>query len=88
MTSLPAGMTEASPDQEEEKAGRLEERGLRLEKALNLPEVVMDGDERTIDTHIKNLRKKIATIIPDRQLVSTVYGLGYKLIEAEEERRT
>jgi len=46
------------------------------------------GYERTIDTHIKNLRKKIATIIPDRQLVSTVYGLGYKLIEAEEERRT
>ena len=38
------------------------------------------GYERTIDTHIKNLRKKIATIIPDRQLVSTVYGLGYKLI--------
>lgn len=47
-----------------------------------------EGYERTIDTHIKNLRKKIATIIPDRQLVSTVYGLGYKLIEAEEERRT
>ncbi len=46
-----------------------------------------EGYERTIDTHIKNLRKKIATLIPDRELVSTVYGLGYKLNDAEEERR-
>ena len=37
-----------------------------------------DGYERTIDTHIKNLRKKVATMVPDRELVSTVYGIGYK----------
>lgn len=43
-----------------------------------------EGYERTIDTHIKNLRKKIATLIPERELVSTVYGLGYKLNDAEE----
>lgn len=43
-----------------------------------------EGYERTIDTHIKNLRKKIASLSPGRELVSTVYGLGYKLIDAEE----
>jgi two-component system response regulator BaeR len=37
-----------------------------------------EGYERTIDTHIKNLRKKVATMVPDRELVSTVYGIGYK----------
>jgi two-component system, OmpR family, response regulator BaeR len=37
-----------------------------------------EGYERTIDTHIKNLRKKVATIVPDHELVSTVYGIGYK----------
>ncbi len=38
-----------------------------------------DGYDRTIDTHIKNLRKKIARILPDRQVIATVYGMGYKL---------
>ena len=43
-----------------------------------------EGYERTIDTHIKNLRKKIASLIPDQELVSTVYGVGYKLSDAED----
>jgi len=55
LTSLPAGMTGASPDQEEEKAGRLEERGLRLEQTLNLPEVVMAGDEDRLKQLFANL---------------------------------
>lgn len=38
-----------------------------------------DGYERTIDTHIKNLRKKIAARLPDHEIISTVYGAGYKL---------
>jgi len=37
-----------------------------------------DGYDRTIDTHIKNLRKKIAAGIPDREVIRTVYGVGYK----------
>jgi two-component system response regulator BaeR len=37
-----------------------------------------EGYDRTIDTHVKNLRKKVATIVPGRELVSTVYGIGYK----------
>jgi len=35
--------------------------------------------ERTIDTHIKNLRKKLETIAPDRELIRSIYGVGYKL---------
>jgi two-component system response regulator BaeR len=34
--------------------------------------------ERTIDSHIKKLRKKIALAVPDREFIHTVYGAGYK----------
>lgn len=37
-----------------------------------------EGYDRTIDTHIKNLRKKIARWLPDQEIISTVYGVGYK----------
>jgi two-component system response regulator BaeR len=37
-----------------------------------------EGYDRTIDTHIKNLRKKIAAILPGTELISTVHGIGYK----------
>ena len=37
-----------------------------------------EGYDRTIDTHIKNLRKKIAETLPDHEIISTVYGVGYK----------
>jgi len=37
-----------------------------------------EGYDRTIDTHIKNLRKKIAEKLPDEEIISTVYGVGYK----------
>ncbi len=39
-----------------------------------------EGYERTIDTHVKNLRKKIAQIFPDREIIQTVYGIGYRFI--------
>jgi len=37
-----------------------------------------EGYDRTIDTHIKNLRKKIAQKLPGQEIISTVYGVGYK----------
>jgi len=37
-----------------------------------------EGYDRTIDTHIKNLRKKIAEILPGQEVISTVYGIGYR----------
>jgi two-component system response regulator BaeR len=38
-----------------------------------------EGYDRTIDSHIKNLRKKIAAQLPDQQVIIAVYGFGYKL---------
>ncbi|MBZ0306177.1 MAG: response regulator transcription factor, partial [Anaerolineae bacterium] len=40
-----------------------------------------DGLERTIDVHIKNLRKKIEPDPTNPTYVQTVYGVGYKFIE-------
>jgi two-component system response regulator BaeR len=34
--------------------------------------------DRTIDSHVKNLRKKISAVLPDRELIHSVYGVGYK----------
>jgi len=37
--------------------------------------------ERTIDTHIKNLRKKLIQVAPESNFIESIYGIGYKLIE-------
>lgn len=37
--------------------------------------------DRTIDSHIKKLRKKIAEIVPDAELIQSVYGAGYRYNE-------
>lgn len=34
--------------------------------------------DRTIDSHIKNLRRKLSTLAPDQEFVRSVYGAGYK----------
>jgi two-component system response regulator BaeR len=34
---------------------------------------------RTIDSHMKNLRSKIAVQLPSATLIHTIYGVGYKL---------
>ena len=52
-----------------------------LDCGLTLPEERADqrtvGD-RTIDSHIKKLRKKLAAAAPDEELIHSVYGVGYK----------
>ena len=42
-----------------------------------------DGYDRVIDTHIKNLRKKVETDPKEPVYVKTVHGLGYKFGGAE-----
>ncbi len=37
-----------------------------------------DGYDRTIDSHIKNLRKKISKRLPNREIIQTIYGVGYR----------
>ncbi len=34
--------------------------------------------DRTIDSHIRKLRKKLVNISPDRELILSIYGVGYK----------
>jgi two-component system response regulator BaeR len=41
-----------------------------------------EGYDRTIDTHVKNLRKKIGNALPGQEVIVTVYGIGYKLTVA------
>ncbi len=36
-----------------------------------------EGYDRTIDSHIKNLRKKIAKFLPGEDVIRSVYGVGY-----------
>jgi len=43
-----------------------------------------EGYDRTIDTHIKNLRKKIGRQLPGQEIISTVYGIGYKFSVASD----
>ena len=45
--------------------------------------VAYDGFDRAIDSHIKNLRRKIEPDPSQPRYVLTVYGVGYKLGEAE-----
>jgi two-component system, OmpR family, response regulator BaeR len=39
-----------------------------------------DGYERTIDFHIKNLRKKISVYLPGEKVIQSAYGFGYKMV--------
>jgi len=38
-----------------------------------------EGMDRTVDTHIKNLRRKLAPTGDGAQYIETVYGVGYRL---------
>jgi two-component system, OmpR family, response regulator RegX3 len=42
-----------------------------------------EGYERTIDAHIKNLRRKLGEDARRPRFVETVYGMGYRFREAE-----
>jgi two-component system, OmpR family, response regulator BaeR len=37
-----------------------------------------DISDRAIDTHIKNLRKKILAVEPSFDCITSVYGVGYR----------
>jgi two-component system, OmpR family, response regulator BaeR len=39
----------------------------------------LDVSDRAIDTHVKNLRRKLAEAVPDLTLIRSVYGVGYSL---------
>ena len=39
-------------------------------------------DDRTIDSHIKRLRKKFKAVDDDFDMIETLYGVGYRFREA------
>lgn len=38
----------------------------------------LDVTDRAVDSHIKNLRRKIAAVLPGADAIGSVYGLGYR----------
>jgi two-component system, OmpR family, response regulator BaeR len=55
--------------------GRIFSRDQLIDAMYRDTRVVSD---RTVDSHVKKLRKKIADVLPDREIVHSVYGVGYK----------
>ena len=46
--------------------------------------VAYDGFDRSIDSHIKNLRRKLEVDPLKPELILTIYGIGYKFAEGED----
>lgn len=42
-----------------------------------------EGYDRTIDTHIKNLRKKLSKLQSNEEIIKSVYGVGYRFYLSE-----
>lgn len=55
--------------------GRIFSRGQLMDRIYADQRIVSD---RTIDSHIKKLRKKLAEISPEAELIHSVYGAGYR----------
>ena len=58
-----------------DQPGRIFSRAVLVDKIYSDGRVVSD---RTIDSHIKKLRKKIAVQLPDVELIHSLYAVGYK----------
>jgi two-component system alkaline phosphatase synthesis response regulator PhoP len=54
----------------------------RLELIENGLGYSYEGLERTVDSHIKNLRRKLCEAGAADELVETVYGVGYRLVKS------
>jgi two-component system OmpR family response regulator len=53
----------------------------RLQILEEVRDTSFEGYERTIDVHIKNLRKLLGDDVKDPRYIETVRGLGYRLVE-------
>lgn len=56
--------------------GRVWSRAQLVDRLYTDSRVVTD---RTVDSHIKNLRRKLAHASPNQELIRSIYGVGYKL---------
>lgn len=55
----------------------------RLHMVEFIQEYAFEGYERTIDAHVKNLRRKIEVNPKEPQYILTVYGVGYKFASGD-----
>jgi two-component system response regulator BaeR len=55
--------------------GRIYTRDQLMDAMYRDERVVSD---RTVDSHIKKIRRKIAAVLPERELIHSLYGVGYK----------
>jgi len=58
-----------------ERPGKVFARGYLLDAAL--PDG-LDVSDRSIDSHIKNLRRKLLRVLPSADPIQSVYGVGYR----------
>jgi two-component system, OmpR family, alkaline phosphatase synthesis response regulator PhoP len=63
------------------ESGRVFSRGELIEKALGYD---FEGFDRTIDVHIRNLRRKLEPDPRYPRYIKTVYGAGYKFVRGDE----
>jgi len=59
-----------------ENPGRALTRMELIEKGLGYS---YEGLDRTVDSHIKNMRRKLADAGASADLIETVFGIGYRL---------
>ena len=55
--------------------GRIYSRSQLMDRIYSDQRIVSD---RTIDSHIKKLRRKISCLDPEAELIHSIYGVGYK----------
>lgn len=53
----------------------------RLELLEQLHGIALDGTEKTINVHIRNLRQKIEPEIKNPRYIETVFGVGYRFTQ-------
>lgn len=63
-----------------EAPGRIFSRDRLMDRIYPDHRVVSD---RTIDSHVKKLRRRLAELLPERELVHSVYGVGYRYEDRE-----
>jgi two-component system, OmpR family, response regulator BaeR len=58
-----------------QQPGRIFSRSKLMDLIYQDQRIVSD---RTIDSHIKKLRKKLTELVPDQEIIHSVYGVGYR----------
>lgn len=72
---------ELTPSEYNILAGMVRRRGQVFSRAQLLDlagQDSLDVTDRAVDSHIKNLRRKIAAVLPATEAIGSVYGLGYR----------